>query len=107
MHRLRNVTSRVEEKDCDLTMAERGCIITSREEGGEDLNAFVNEKLQSLCERSLEQIVGDESLNMEDILRGSVDVAKVTLAKWGLCAQNCHTAVMWIEVRADCLMVMT
>ena len=71
-----NVTSRVEEKDCTLIMSEIDCVLLSSEEEGGDLIAFVSEKLQSLCVRSLKQIVGDESLNLEETLRGSVDVTE-------------------------------
>ena len=71
-----NVASTAEKKDCNLIMAERDCVVTSSEEERADLNAFVSEKLQSLCERSLEQIVGDESSNLGDILCGSIDVTE-------------------------------
>ena len=38
----------------------------------DDLNAFVVEKLQSMAEKGWEQIVGDENVNVEEILSGNV-----------------------------------
>ena len=46
-----NVASREEEKDCNLTMAERVCVLNSSEEEG-DLNAFVSESY-SPCVRGV------------------------------------------------------
>ena len=63
-----NEASEMETKDCNLNMSETDCVLTSSEEEGGFLNAFVGEKLQSLCERSLEQIVRIESLNLKEIL---------------------------------------
>ena len=42
--------------------------MTSKEEDMDDLNAFVNERLQFMSEQGLEQLVGDESVNVEEIL---------------------------------------
>ena len=97
----KNKTSRVEEKKCNLTLAECDCFMTSSEEVGEALNNFVNEKLKFLCERSLEQAVGNGSLIVEEVLRGNVDAAAVVLAKWSLFGQDCHTTVVWIRVVGD------
>ena len=47
-----NEASRVEEKDCNITMAERDCVLTSSEEERGDLNAFVSESY-SLCVRGV------------------------------------------------------
>ena len=73
------VASEVEEKDCSLTINEGNFVLTSSEEEGGYLNAFLSEKLQSLCERSLEQIVGGESLKLEEIIHWSLDVTKKTV----------------------------
>ena len=61
------------EKDPDFTVAEKDCVMTSSEENMDDLNAFVNEKLQFMPERGLEQFVGDESVNVEEKLGGNVE----------------------------------
>ena len=58
-------------KDHELTIAE-DCVMTSSEKDMDDLNAFVNEKLQILKEKGLEQLVGDDSVNVEEILGGNV-----------------------------------
>ena len=47
-------------------------MITISEEDVDDLIAFVNEKLQFTTENGLEQLVGDESENVEQILGGNV-----------------------------------
>ena len=62
--------------DHELTVAERGCVMTSSEEDTDDLNAFVNEKLQFMTEKGLEQRVGDESVNVEEILSGNVGIVE-------------------------------
>ena len=46
--------------------------MTSSEEDIDDLNAFVNEKLQFMSEQGLEQLVGDESMNVEEVLSGNL-----------------------------------
>ena len=46
----------------------------SSEEDMDDLNAFVNGKLQFMSEQGLEQLVGDESVNVEEILSGVLAV---------------------------------
>ena len=46
--------------------------MTGSEEDMDDLNAFVNEKLKYMSENCSEQLVGDESVNVEEILRGTV-----------------------------------
>ena len=66
------VTSGVVEKDHILTVTEKDCVITSSGEDKDDLNAFVHEKLQYMSEKCLEQLVRDESVNVEEILCGSV-----------------------------------
>ena len=59
------LTSRVAQKDHDLTVAEKDCVLTISEEDMNDLNAFENEKLQFMTEKGLEQLVGDGSMNVE------------------------------------------
>ena len=66
---------RVGDEDRDLTMVEKDCGLTSGEEEVDDLKDFVTEKFQFLSKRGLEQLVGEENLNVEEILCGSVDVA--------------------------------
>ena len=39
------------QKDHELTVAEKDCVMTSSEEDMDDLNAFVSEKLQFMTER--------------------------------------------------------
>ena len=60
------------QKDHELTIAEKECVMTSSGEEMDDLKAFVNEKLQFMTEKGLEHLVGDESVNVEDILAGNV-----------------------------------
>ena len=64
------------EKDRELTIAEKDCVMTSSEEEMDDLNAFVNEKLQFMSEQCLEQLVGDESMNVEEVLSGGVGIGE-------------------------------
>ena len=65
------VTSGVVQQDRDLTVAEKDCVVTSSEEDGDDLDAFVDEKLRLMAEEGLEQFVGDENGNVEEILGGN------------------------------------
>ena len=67
-----DVTSGLVQKDHDLTVAEKDYFMTSSEEDMDDLNALVNEKLQYMAEKGLEQLVGHGSMNVEEILCGSV-----------------------------------
>ena len=60
------------QKDHDLTVAEMDCVMTCSEEDMDDLNAFVNEKLQFMTEKRFEQLVGDESVNVEEIIGRNV-----------------------------------
>ena len=60
------------QNDHELTVAEKDCVMTSSEEDMDDLNAFVNEKLQFMSEQGLEQLVGDESMNVEEVLSGNL-----------------------------------
>ena len=56
------------DEERDLTMAEKDCVLTSNNEDVEDLSAFVTERLQCLSEGSVEELIGDASVNMEEIL---------------------------------------
>ena len=60
------------QKDHQLTIAETDCVMTSSEEDMDHMNAFVSEKLQFMTEKGLEQLVGEESVNVEEILSGSM-----------------------------------
>ena len=66
------VMSREVPKNHGLTVAENDCVMKSSEKDMDDLNAFVNEKLQFMTEKGLEQLVGDESVNVEEILSGII-----------------------------------
>ena len=69
------------EKDHELTIDEKDCVMTSSEEDIDDLNAFVNEKLQFMTEKGLEQLVADESVNVEEILSGILAAVSVNIVE--------------------------
>ena len=71
------------EKDHELTVAEKDCVMTSSEEDMDDLNAFVNEKLRFMSEQGLEQLVGDESMNVEEVLGGNLAVVSSHIVETG------------------------
>ena len=50
------------QKDHELAITEKDCVLTSSQEDMDDLNTFVNEKLQFMMEKGLEQLFGDESV---------------------------------------------
>ena len=60
----------------DLTMAEKHCVLTSSDDDVEDFIAFVTERLQCLNEGSVEKLVGEERVNVEEILCGSVGIGE-------------------------------
>ena len=66
------VMSREVQKDHELSIAEKDFVMRSSEEDMDELNAFVNERLQFMTEKGLEQLVGDESVNVEEILSGKL-----------------------------------
>ena len=66
------VESESVQKDHGLTIAEKDCALTSSEEDMDDLNAFVDERLQFLSEQGLEQLVGDENVSVEEMLSGNL-----------------------------------
>ena len=65
------------ENDHELTVAEKDCVMTSSEEDMDNFNAFVNEKLQFMSEQGLEQLVGDESMNVEEVLGGNLAAVSI------------------------------
>ena len=64
------------EKDHQLTVAEKDCVSTSGDNDVEDLSAFVAERLQCLSEGSVEKLIGEECMNVEEFLCGDVGVEK-------------------------------
>ena len=63
-------------EDLNLTMAEKDCVLTSSVDDVEDLSAFVAERLQCLGEGSVEKLIGEECVNMEEILCGGVGIGE-------------------------------
>ena len=64
-------------QDRNLTMAQNDCVLTSSHDDLEVLSAFGTERLQCLGEGSVEKLIGDESVNVEEILCGDVGVKEV------------------------------
>ena len=62
------IGTKLADEDRDLTMAEKDCILTSNDEGVDDLSAFVTERLQRLSEGVVEGLIGDVSVKVEEIL---------------------------------------
>ena len=78
---LQNVPMRAEStgaelgvEDRNLTMAEKHCALTSSDDHVEYLSAFVAERLQCLIEGSVEKLIGEECVNVEEILFESVGI---------------------------------
>ena len=67
----------------ELTIAGKYCVLTSSEEDMDDLNAFVDERLQFLSEQGLEQLVGDESVNVEEVLSGNLAAVSSQIVESG------------------------
>ena len=61
-------------EDRELTRAEKDCVLTSSDEDVENLSAFVAERLQCLGEEGGENLIGSQSMNVEEILCGSAGV---------------------------------
>ena len=59
---------------CYLTMAEKDCVLTSSDADVEDLSAFVTERLQCSSEGSVEKLIGEGGVDVEEILRRSVGI---------------------------------
>ena len=62
------------DEDRDLTTVEKECVLKSGDDDVGDLIAFVTERLQCLSERNVEKLIGDESVNVKQILCGRVSV---------------------------------
>ena len=62
------------QKDHELTVTKKDCVLTSSDGDVEDLSAFVAERLQCLRKRSVEKLIGEECKNVEKILCGNVGV---------------------------------
>ena len=77
------VESGSEQKDHDLTIAEKNCVLTISEEDMDDLNAFVDESLQFPSEQGSEQLVGDESVNEEEMLSGNLAAVSSQIVESG------------------------
>ena len=58
--------------DHELTVAEKDCVMTSSEKVVDDLKLFVKEKLLFMSEQGLEQLVGHESVIVEEIFSGNL-----------------------------------
>ena len=67
----------------ELTIAEKDCVLTSSEEDMDELNAFVDGKLQFLSEQGLEQLVGDESVDVEEVLSGNLAAVSSQIVESG------------------------
>ena len=77
------VESGTVQKGHGLTIAEKDCVLTKSEEDMDDLNAFVDERLQFLSEQALEQLVGDESVNVEEMLSGNLAAVSSKIVESG------------------------
>ena len=77
------VESGIVQEDHELTIAEKVCVLTGSEEDMDDLNAFVDERLQFLSEQGLEQLVGDESGNVEEMLSGNLAAVSSQIVESG------------------------
>ena len=71
------------QKDHDLTIAENDRVLTSSEDDMDDLNAFVDERLQFFSKQGLEQLVGDESVNVEEMLSGNLAAVSSQIVESG------------------------
>ena len=69
-----SIGAKLGDEDLNLTMTEKNCVLTSSDDDVEDLSTSVTERLQSLSERSVEKLIGDESVNVEEILCRDVGV---------------------------------
>ena len=70
-------------EDHELNIAEKDCVLTSTGEDMDDLHAFVDERLQFLSEQGLEQLVGDGSVNVEEILSGNLAAVSSQIVESG------------------------
>ena len=72
--RAESIGAELGKEDRTLTMAEKDCVLTSSDDDVEDLSAFVAERLQCLSKGSLEMLIGEESVDVEEVLCGSVGI---------------------------------
>ena len=63
-------------EDRNLTIAEKDCVLTSSDDDVEDLSAFVAKRLQCLSEGSVEKLIGEECVNVEETLCGGVVIGE-------------------------------
>ena len=70
-------------KDHELTIAEKDYVLTSSVEDMDDLIAFVDERLQFLSEQGLEQLVGDDNVNVEEMLSGNLAAVSCQIVESG------------------------
>ena len=63
--RAKRIGAKFGDEDRNLRMAEKDCVLTSRDDDVEDFSAFVTERLQSLSKESVEKLIGDECVNEE------------------------------------------
>ena len=68
--------ARMGDEDSDLTLVEKDCVVTSSDDDVEGLSAFVTERLQCLSEGSVAKLIGDGSVNVEEILCGGVGIGE-------------------------------
>ena len=72
--RFESIGAKRMDEDRNLTTAEKTCVLTCSDDDVEDLSAFVMERLQCLSEGSVEKLIEDESVNLEEILCGNAGV---------------------------------
>ena len=63
-------------EDRNLTMAEKDYVLTGIDDDVEDLSAFVAERLQCLSKGGVEKLIGEECVNVEEILCGGVGIGE-------------------------------
>ena len=72
--RFASIGAKMGKEERDLTRAEKHCVFTISDVDVEDLSSFLTEKLQCLSKGSAAKLIGDESVNVEEILCGNVGV---------------------------------
>ena len=71
---IESIATRIGNEDRYFTMAEKDCVLTSSDDGVEDLSAFVTARLQCLSDGSVETLIGEGSVNVEEILCVNVGI---------------------------------
>ena len=74
--RVESIGAELGDEDRNLTMAEKDCALTSGDDDVEDLSAFVNERLRCSRQGSVEKLMVDETVNLEEILCENVGVGE-------------------------------